>query len=100
MNIDIMEKLNELITIFDNSEEIRKIEELKQKIYSDNNLKELLDKYKKENYEHNTNLVELKREIINNKLVSEYREIENKLYFLVLEINKKLNTLTSERSCF
>jgi Uncharacterized conserved protein len=100
MNTEIIEKLDELIAIFENSEEIKRIEELKEKIYSDKLLKHLLDEYKKENNEYSDSYIKLKREIINNDLVSEYRELENKLYFLIFEINKKLSTLTNERSCF
>jgi len=100
MTIEIIEKLDELIAIFDNSKEIKRLEELKEKIYSDKSLKELLENYKNENNEYSNTFIELKKEIINNELVSEYRELENKLYFLVFELNKKLSTLTNERSCF
>ena len=100
MNKDIIEKLDELLAVFDNSEEIKQLKDIKEKIYSDKDLEKIITEYKKTNTKYNDSSVELKREIINNKLVSEYKLLENNLYFLVLEINKKLNTLINERSCF
>ncbi len=43
--------------------------------------------------------VNLKKEILDNQYVKEYKALENELYFTVLDINKELNSLTGKRKC-
>lgn len=97
MDIELIKKLEELIDIFEHSSEIKKIKELKEEIKSDEKLKKLLEEYRNKSDDlYTTEKVEIKRAIINNEKVSEYKKLENQLYLLVLMINKKLNTLTGE----
>jgi len=99
MNELLLEKLDELYNEINDCDEIKKILELKNKIYSDENLKLLLDKYRNSFNKYDLEFINLKEEIINNSLVKRYREIENKLYFTTLEINQKLNTLVNQKRC-
>ncbi len=99
MNTELIQKLDELIKIFEDSKELKRITELKEDIYNDKELKSLFDKYKdiKDNYNNDT--INIKREIIENEKVSEYRKLENELYFLVAEVNKRLSVLVDRKSC-
>lgn len=98
MNEMLLNKLDEFYEEINNNDLIKELLELKNKIYSDGELKELLDKYRNSN-KYDPEYISLKGKIINNPLVSRYREIENELYFTTLEINQKLNTLVDKKVC-
>lgn len=98
MDIDIINKLDEIISIIDNSKDIKRLLELKNKILSDNNLKDKLDRIKKLDIYTNEYKI-LKNELLSNKDIKEYKSLENELYLLTLSINKKLNELTNKRLC-
>ncbi len=102
MDLQIWNMLDELINIFENSEEIQTMTKLKDDILKDELLKEKLDKLKMMNSHndiYNAEYVSLKKEILNFDKVKRYKELENDLYFLVLEINKKLKELVNEKGC-
>lgn len=94
----ILEKLEELFSDLDNSAEIKEIIDLKRKIKEDKSLAMLLDEYRSLD-KYDSKIINLKEQIISNSLVKKYREFENDLYFTVLEINKKLNTLVDKKGC-
>ena len=99
MNEKIFEKLEQLYTEINNCEEIKKLLELKNKIYNDTDLKEKLEKCKNSVNKYDSYYVAVKKEIIDNPLIKEYRELENELYFIVLEMNRKLNSLINKKGC-
>lgn len=98
MNDLLLEKLDEMFNELNNCNEIEQILDLKQKIYNDKELSILLKKYR-EIDKYDPNIVNLKKEIISNPLIEKYHKLENKLYFIVLESNKKLNTLIDKKGC-
>ena len=99
MNALLFEKLDELCSAIDNDEKVNELLELKKQIYEDSELKEKLSKYRNSSNQYDTNFINLKSDIINNHLIKRYRKIENELYFLVLEINRKLNFLIDKKGC-
>lgn len=100
MNDLIYEKLDEVRLAIRNNEKIQRMKSLKKEIYEDSKLKEQLDSFHNIwNDEYSSSYVELKKEILSNPKVSEYKELENELYFTVLDINKELNTLVNKRKC-
>ena len=96
---DISDKLNELVGEIDNNPKVLRLKELKEQIYKDKKLKELLERFRSLDNEYSDEYVELKKQILDNLLVKEYKILENELYFCVLEINKKLNTLLDRKKC-
>lgn len=98
MNSLILQKLEELFNDLDNSSKIKEIVELKKKIKEDKNLERLLKEYRILD-KHDSKIINIKEEIISNSLVKRYRKLENDLYFTVLEINRKLNTLIEKKGC-
>jgi len=94
----LLEKLEELTSELEKCPKIREMLELKKKIYEDNNLSNLLKKYRSLD-KYDPNIVNVKKEIISNSLVMRYKELENELYFIVLEANKRLNTLVNKKGC-
>ena len=99
MSDEINNKLNELIDSIDNNESVIKMKRLKEDMYNDQNLKELLDKFRNLDNTYTDEYINLKKEILSNSTVREYKELENQLYFTVLEINKRLNTLMDRKRC-
>ena len=84
MNID--KKLDELFTLLDNNQNIKKIENLKSKI-SQKEI-DLINNYR------NNPTVENKQKLYDNKIINEYLICESNINYLIMEINNKF-----KRSC-
>lgn len=99
MNELLYKKLDELLNTIDNNKKVIRMKKIKEEIYKDKNLKIKLDEYKKECENlYSSKYVKLKKELLDNELIKEYRILENELYFTVLEINKNLNQVIKEGS--
>ena len=100
MDWNLINKIDELIKIFDNSEEIKRMKELKKIIYKDPTLKNRLEQFNdiRDNV-HDEKFLELKREVLAIDHVKEYKKMENELYLLTLEMNNRLNRLTNDKRC-
>lgn len=100
MNIELIKKIDELIELFENSNEIKEIEALKKEIYEDKILKEKLDKFNRiKDNPYSSELVTIKKEILDIKEVKRYKKLENDLLLLTFEINKRLNNLITKKRC-
>lgn len=99
MTEQILEKLDNLFNNLDKCDEVIKMKQLKQEIESNEELKCLLEKYHNTDNKYSKEYVELKKQIIENPSINEYRSLENELYFTVLEMNKKLNKLVDKKRC-
>ena len=100
MDLELINKIDDLITIFDTSEEIKKLKELKEKIYTGKELKQKLEHFNKiKDNSYSNEYITLKKEILNIPEIKEYKTIENELLLLTLYINQKLNTLTKKKGC-
>lgn len=76
-----MSKINELLDLLDQNENIKEIEVLKNKIS-----KETMDLIKE--YQDNPS-VELKNKILSDKDYKKYLECETNINYLIMNINKK-----------
>lgn len=100
MDLELITKLDELINIFDTSEEIKKLKDLKEKIYSNNTLKLKLEKFNKiKDNPYSNEYISIKKEILATTEIKEFKDIENELLLLTLAINQKLNILTKNKRC-
>lgn len=98
MKENIYVKLNEIIEDLDNSLLITELEELNQNLIND---KQLLSKLEKM---HNLDIHSSEYKVIKNELFSNpnfvmYKQKENELNLLILEINQRLNILTKRKKC-
>ena len=98
MNLDIINKLDEITNIVKNDKELNELKDLKKDILNDKELLNKIEKLKSID-EYNSKYVDLKKEILSNDKYKRYIELENKLYFEVKEINNKLNSLTEKSGC-
>lgn len=95
MDLELIEKIDDLIKTLDDSLEFKKILDLKKKIYENEDLKiKLMEFNKIKDNVYDKKYVSLKKEILTIPEVKEYKHLENGLYLLVMAINNKLKLLT------
>ncbi len=79
MNID--KKLDELFSLLDKEDNIKKINKLKSKI-TDNEI-DLINNYR------NNPTIDNKKKLYDNKIINEYLICESNINYLIMEINSK-----------
>ncbi len=99
MNDELIKKLDEFVLCLDNSSLFKGLAKHKKQLLSDKVLCDNIAKLKKMDNIHSSEYLTLKTEIINNPHYIDYKKSEDNVYFLVLDINKKLNNLLDKRSC-
>lgn len=91
-------KVDELINILNNDSRIKRLYELKVELNNDKSLKSKIESLKILD-QYSTEYKDIKLDLFKNPKFVEYKELENEINILILEINQKLKTLTDERSC-
>ena len=94
---DIIEKTNNLISVFEKSDLIKNLEYYKAKVIMNKKLLELINKYNKSNDEYEK--ISLKKEIFSYQEYTEYMKYYNELFYYVLKINKKFKEYTDVGGC-
>ena len=90
---ELIEKIENVKTNLDKSEQVKKIKKLNKEL---SNNKELLNKIERYN---NIQDEKLHQEIINNKFFREYKLSENEINYIILEINSRLKKITKKGTC-
>ena len=98
MNIEIINKIDEILNIIENDKDNIKMNELKTKILKNKELMHKIEKLKNMD-KYNEEYVSLKKEILSNKDYLLYKELENDLYFFIKKINISLNTFIEKSGC-
>lgn len=94
----INNKVDELINILNNDSRIKRLYELKVELNNDKSLMSKIESLKKLD-QYSTKYKDIKLDLFKNPKFVEYKELENEINILILEINQKLKTLTDERGC-
>jgi len=92
----IIEKTYELIYALENSDIINNLTISKEKVLLDSNLISLIEKAKDAN---NEELIKIKQELYKNIDYKNYIDNYNKLFYIILKINKNYKQITGTRSC-
>jgi hypothetical protein len=93
----VEELVLDLIDVLDKNEYIEKFKVLKQELYSDKELDNLIKSYQNEiDYGKK---VTLKKKLYENDLFKSIKECEVEINFIIMEINKILKDLTGEKGC-
>lgn len=96
------EKMNEMIdtilSILDRDERITSLKRQKQKLMQDEYLLTQLQKLRALD-SYSDEYKKLKQQLFQNPDFVKFKQLENEIDFLILEINQKLKSLTEERSC-
>ena len=90
---ELIGKVDNLINVIDNTEQVKDIKNLNEEIMKDEELLSLIKRYQETHDE------KLKEQIINNELFSRYKEKETDLNILILEINSKLKEINNKGKC-
>ncbi len=95
----MVEKVYEILDELDNSEFIKKLKTIKKSIINDDNIMKLINDFKlaKENYEKynlKEEFLEAKRKMLENEIIKEYVDIQNKINMLTLKINERIGNIT------
>lgn len=90
---ELIEKIENVKTNLDKSEQVKKIKKLNKEL---SNNKELLNKIERYNLIQDE---KLREEIINNKFFREYKLSENEINYIILEINSRLKRISKKGSC-
>ena len=94
----INNKVDELINILNNDSRIKRLYELKVELNNDKSLMSKIESLKILD-QYSTEYKDIKLDLFKNPKFVEYKELENEINILILEINQKLKTLTDERGC-
>ena len=94
---NVIEKTKELINTFENSDLIKNLDYYKQKVLDNKTLLELIMKYYKteDDYEK----ISLKLKINSYEEYKEYMKYYNKLFYYIMDINKRYKEYTEVRGC-
>ena len=98
MNIEIINKIDEIINIIENDKDIIKMKKLKTKLLNNKELMRKINMLKKMD-KYNEEYISLKKEILSNEDYSSYKTLENDLYLFIKEINSHLNTFLEKSGC-
>lgn len=90
-----MDKLNIFIDELNNDKEVNRFIELKSDLLNNEDLLAMIAKVKT-----NPDDLETKRKILTDKRYIEYKELENKLYFLSLKINQLIKDFAREGNSY
>jgi len=91
-------RIDKLISKLDNDSRIKEVKELKNKILSNKELISKINKMK-ELEKYSGEYIEFKKDLFKNDEFVRFKELENEIDFLILEINNHLKELTNERRC-
>ena len=95
---EINNKIDELIGILNNDCRIKRLNKLKAELNADKNLIIKVEILKNLN-QYSNEYKNIKLELFKNSKFVEYKELENEINILILEINQKLKGLTDTKRC-
>lgn len=93
LNID--KDINKLIELLDNDNRIIELKKYKDILLNDKDFLEMINKIKELDI-YSEEYKELKLKLFENANFREYKHLENEINLLILEINKRLKTLTKK----
>lgn len=98
MNIEIVNKLDEIINLIKDNDDYKRMKSLEEKLNNDKDLLSKIDKIKTiDNY--SDEYIILKKEVLSNDDYKEYLELQKKYQFLIKDINLILNSLKEKSGC-
>ena len=94
MELELEDKLNDLLSVLKQDSRLLEIKVLKEKLVSNHKLLDQINEYNINPYNQL-----LKEKLFKNSDFKRYKELENEIYFLTLNINQIINRITDKRMC-
>lgn len=96
------ERAYQIVDEINSNLSVKKLEETKQKIIEDKEIKALISRFKKakeqyERYGLNDEFIKAKRDLLNNEIIKRYLDVQNEINMLSLLINQRLARITKTR---
>ena len=96
----MQDKVYKIIDDLENVDVVKRLKEVKKEILSNDKALSLIKKFNKskelyEKYNDNKSFTNSKKELMNNKLIKEYLELQNEINILILHINNRIKEITS-----
>lgn len=95
---EIIMKTYELIDVIDDSDIIRNLEVYKNRILNNHELCELIKKANSSNDDYL--IMDIKKKLYKNDDYKGYMDNYNKLFYIVMSINKKYKSYIKDKGCF
>lgn len=90
---ELIEKVDKLKDELDKTISVKKAKKLNKEILADKELITLIEKY------HNTNDLEIKKQIYDHELIKEYKETETDINIIIMKINSILKKINNRGKC-
>ena len=94
MELELEDKLNDLLSVLKQDSRLLEIKVLKENLVSNHKLLDQINEYNINPYNQL-----LKEKLFKNSDFKRYKELENEIYFLTLNINQIINRITDKRMC-
>ena len=95
----IIEALNSLMDELDNSETVKNLEFYKKKMKEDKKLESQIIDFNKKKENKNEEFQNIKISLYNNEIVKNYLKYEQEMNYIIMDLNKKLNSLIDKKGC-
>ncbi len=95
----MIEQVYEIISDIDSSKLKEKLNNVKECIRSDEEVKSLIKRFeeakiKYEKYNLKTEFINSKKDLLNNNMLKEYIKLQSDINLLILQINNRINKIT------
>lgn len=94
---NVINKTKELINVFEESDLINSLDKYKVLVLNNKTLLDLINKYNSSNDDYEK--ISLKKEINSYDEYKEYMKYYNKLFYYIMDINKRFKEYTEVRGC-
>lgn len=94
---NVINKTKELINVFEESDLINSLDKYKVLVLNNKTLLDLINKYNNSNDDYEK--ISLKKEINSYDEYKEYMKYYNKLFYYIMDINKRFKEYTEVRGC-
>ena len=98
MNLELNIKVSNFLEHLENDSLVKEYIKQKEKVLANKELIKLLEKFHNLDV-YSTEYKRIKHELFQNSDYKRYLELENELFYLILEINQELKSLTGKRGC-
>lgn len=98
------DKVTNIINKLENSDIVENLKQIKKKIKKDDTALLLIKKFNEskelyEKYGYSKEFIQDKINLMENKLIKKYLEIQNEINLLTIYINKKIEEITKNTTC-
>ena len=98
---DVRNIVDVIIDLFDNNKDIKEMINLKTELLNDKRIVSKLERYEKLlNNPYDKECIDIKRDLLSDDRFKKYKEYEDNLFILTLNINHILKSILKEKSCY